>query len=140
MAKKKNKTNRNKNVDPSEIPAYVRFANPDYDTRPYEWEGWGLVIRHIRLFTDMDQAIFGRLVKGYNRGQIARYETEQAEPPIDFWSKLSMMFGLNINWIFTGKGLPYTFDHADSEERKRFYRWERLKDEKENFMQDLYGH
>ena len=126
--------------DLSTIPAYRLFCDPTgYFEEDYEWQSWGLVIRHLRDFAGMDQDIFGRLLKGYNRGQISRYETEQTEPPIDFWVKLMMTFGLNINWAMTGRGLPYITDFVDSEERKRFEKWSILIYEKENFMKELKG-
>jgi len=87
----------------------------------------------------MDQELFGRLLQGYNRGQIARYETEQAEPPIDFWLKMMRTFGLNISWAFTGKGKPYVTEFQHCEERERFEQWIALADEKTQLLRELRG-
>jgi len=120
-----------------DIPVYLWLSN--FEPEGYDWESWGLVIRHIRDFAGMDQSIFGRLLQGYTRSQISRYETEETEPPIDFWKKMVRTFGLNISWVFTGKGLPYTTDYMQCDERKRFYKWIELIDEKENFLKELRG-
>jgi len=121
------------------IPAYDRFCNPNYDDEIYKWQGWGFVIRHLREYTSMDQAVFGRLLQGYTRGQISRYEIEDTEPPIDFWVKMMRTFGVNINWVYTGQGEPYIRKFQDSEERLRFFEWARLINEKENFLKELKG-
>jgi len=121
------------------IPAEAVFASHLFLGEDYEWQSWGLVIRHLRDFTGVDQEIFGRLIQGYNRGQISRYETEQTEPPIDFWTKLMRMFGLNITWACTGKGLPYIPGFGESDERERFLKWDALISDKENFLKELKG-
>jgi len=134
------KSKKNKvGPDFSLVPAYQCFCVFEVYGEHYEWQGWGFVIRHLRDFTDMDQAIFGRLLQGYKRGQIARYETEQAEPPVDFWVKMMRFFGLNINWALTGQGKPYILEYQDSQERKRFYKWTYLITEKELFLKELEG-
>ena len=138
MAKSKKKSATSK-VDSCTIPANVCFGNTDPNAEPYEWESWGFVIRHLRDLVCMDQTAFGRLVRGYTRGQIARYETEQTEPPLDFWIKLMRVFGLNISWALTGKGKPYIEDYTESEERTRFWRWEDLRTEQKNFLEQLSG-
>ena len=139
---KKTKKNKKEAV-PSEIaviPAYDRFCNLMYDSeQPYKWQSWGLVLRHLRDYAGMDQAIFGRLLQGYTRGQISRYETEETEPPVVFWGKIMRTFGLNINWALTGEGQPYVCECQDCAERKRFYEWDRLVHEKENFLRELRG-
>lgn len=121
------------------VPAYMRFGNPTYQGNPYQWENWGLVIRHLRDFAGMDQVVFGRLLQGYTRSQIGRYETEQTEPPIDFWLKAMRTFGLNLNWAVTGEGDPYTLDYTDSVERKRFFRWVDLVRQQSDFLRELEG-
>jgi len=135
--------NRKKNsraaVSKEHVPAYKRFGDPSYQGNPYQWENWGLVIRHLRDFTGMDQVVFGRLLQGYTRSQIGRYETEQTEPPIDFWLKTMRTFGLNLNWAITGEGTPYTLDYADSVERKRFFRWVDLVRQQSDFLRELEG-
>lgn len=135
---KKNKKNKPLKL-PIQVPAYDRFCVYEVEIEHYEWQGWGLVIRHLRDFTGMDQAIFGRLLQGYKRGQIARYETEQTEPPIDFWVKMMQAFGLNINWALTGQGEPYILEYQDSQERKRFYKWVQLITDKDDFLKELKG-
>jgi len=122
-----------------EIPALDCFELLGRGGQPFEWQGWGLVIRYLRDFTDMDQSIFGRLLQGYTRGQIARYETEQAEPPIDFWVKMMRTFGLNISWALTGQGIPHITEFCDCEERKRFYKWAELLRAKVEFLWELQG-
>jgi len=121
------------------IPAYDRFFNVMYEKEPYQWQSWGLVIRHLRDYAGMDQDVFGRLLQGYTRGQIGRYETEQTEPPLDFWVKMMLTFGLNLNWVFTGQGKPYIEEYQDCKERKRFNDWIRLISDKENFLKELKG-
>jgi hypothetical protein len=122
------------------IPAKdVFFTKGVYDDNPYQWQSWGLVIRRLRAATDMDQDVFGRLLQGFTRMQISRYETEAAEPPIDFWKKMMKMFGLNICWAITGYGIPYIEDFYDSEERNRFLKWTVLINEKEGFIDELRG-
>jgi len=134
---------KNKKIKPSkppiQVPAYQRFCVLEVSGEYYEWQGWGLVLRHLRDFAGMDQAILGRLLQGYNRGQIARYETEQAEPPVDFWVKMMRAFGLNISWALTGRGLPYILEYQDSQERKRFYKWIQLIADKDDFLKELKG-
>lgn len=132
---KKNKTPKT----PDQVPAYDRFCVFELYGEHYEWQGWGLVIRHLRDFTGMDQAIFGQLLQGYQRGQIARYETEQTEPPVDFWVKMMRFFGLNISWALTGQELPYILEYQESQERKRFYKWIQLIADKEGFLKELKG-
>jgi len=126
-------------TDLPDVPACFRFCDPTYLGENYEWQSWGLVIRHLRDCAGMDQEVFGRLLKGYNRGQVSRYETEQSDPPIDFWVKLMRTFGLNVSWAITGIGKPYITEFSDCEERKRFYKWAELIDEKENFLKELKG-
>jgi len=138
MARSKN-ISQAKKADSQVSPAFICFADPIRRGKVYQWEGWGFVIRELRDLVRMDQTAFGRLVQGYTRGQIARYETEQTEPPIDFWRKLMLVFGLNINWAITGKGKSYIEDFADSEERARFWRWQELVEEKEDFLRQLSG-
>jgi len=134
---------KNKNIfnsDLSDIPVYNLFCVPGvHFEEEYEWQSWGLVIRHIRDFSGMDQDVFGRLLKGFTRFQISRYETEQTEPPIDFWVKMMRTFGLNINWAITGRGVPYVLDYRDCEERKRFEKWIVLISDKVNFLKELKG-
>ena len=124
---------------PDQVPAYDRFCDFKIYGELYDWQSWGLVIRHLRDYAGMDQELFGRLLRGFNRGQIARYETEQAEPPIDFWIKMMRVFGLNINWAMTGQGEPYILEYQNSQERKRFYKWIQLIADKENFLKELKG-
>jgi hypothetical protein len=138
MGKQKN-TSKLDSPDLLDIPAYICFADRELRGIDYQWESWGLVIRHLRDSFRMDQTIFGRLLQGYTRGQIARYETEQTEPPIDFWIKLMRTFGLNINWALTGKGLPYIEAYGGSEERRKLARWERLQADNKDFLQELRG-
>jgi len=135
------KIKKNSKAALADIPAYMLFCAHEYDNsaEPYEWQSWGLVIRNLRDFANMDQDIFGRLLQGYTRGHISRYETEQSEPTIDFWVKLVRTFGLNINWAFTGKGLPYITDYYDCEERKRFFKWIQLISDKKDFLKELKG-
>jgi len=102
-----------------------------------EWQGWGLVIRHLRDFVGVDQETFGKLIQGYNRGQISRYETEQTEPLIDFWAKLMRMFGLNITWACTGQGQPCVTGFGESEERQRLLKWDTIISKMENFLKEL---
>lgn len=87
----------------------------------------------------MDQTAFGRLLRGYTRSQISRYEKEDANPPIDFFIKLMRTFGVDLNWLFTGVGKPYTLDFQDSEERARFLHWTYLMDERMEFLNDISG-
>jgi len=138
MAKRK-KTSGPDFPDRSDIPAYMCFADRELRGVDYQWESWGLVIRHLRDFEGMDQFVFGRLLQGYTQGQISRYETEQTEPPLDFWIKLVRTFGLSISWALTGKGLPYIEAWMDSEERQRLARWERLQADNKDFLQELRG-
>jgi len=138
MGKRKNNSKPD-SPDSAYIPAYICFADKELHGVDYQWESWGLVIRHLRDCVRMDQTIFGRVLQGYTRGQIARYETEQTEPPIDFWIKLMRTFGLNISWALTGKGLPYIEAYADSEERQRLERWEHLQADNKKFLQELRG-
>lgn len=121
------------------IPACDVFCNPQLTGEAYKWTGWGLAILHLRQYGGLDQAVFGRLLRGYTRGQISRYETEATEPPIDFWIKMARTFGLNITWALTGHGTPYITDYQDCEERSRFYEWIVLIADKENFLRDLRG-
>lgn len=121
------------------VPAYLRFGDPGFEGHPYQWEGWGLVIRHLRAWAGMEQVVFGRLLQGYTRGQIGRYETEQTEPPVDFWAKMVRTFGLNLNWVFTGKGEPHVLEYGDSPERKRFFRWTELVRQQSDFLRELEG-
>lgn len=140
MAKKKKKTKKPKKTEPSDVPAWTVFCDPTFDEpygSPYQWACWGLVIRDLRGYTGLDQAIFARLIGGYNRNQVGRYEAEQVQPPIDFWTKLARMFGLNITWAMTGKGLPYVLDFADSDERNRLFLWTALADERKDFLKQL---
>lgn len=120
------------------IPSFVCFIDP-FDPEPYEWQSWGLVIKHLRDSDDIDQSTFGRLLQGYTRAQISRYETESSQPPIDFWIKLIKYFGLNLNWALTGQGVPFTLDYLDCDERKRHDKWLTLMSEKKDFLRDLKG-
>jgi transcriptional regulator with XRE-family HTH domain len=127
-------------LSPFGIPAkYCFFDKGFFETNPYEWQSYGLVIKRLREFIGMDQEIFGRLLQGYTRMQISRYEKEAAQPPIDFWIKMMKFFGLNINWLFTGKGLPYIEEFGDSEERKRLIKWVTLINNKTDFVNQLRG-
>ena len=137
---KNNRKISHSSVDVAEIPAYDAFCGPDHQKEPYEWQCWGLVIRHLRDYSGMDQATFGQLLRGYNRMQISRYETESAEPPIDFWVKMMRIFGLNITWAFTGKGRPYVKEYCDSDERQRLFKWTTLLSEKKEFLTELRGY
>lgn len=124
------------------IPAKELFHDDERIKRNediYVWLGWGLIIKHLRQFMDIDQEIFGRLLSGYTRMQISRYEKEQAEPPIDFWIKMVKMFGLSISWVFTGEGIPYIEEFKDSEERLRFCKWSCLISDKQDFINELKG-
>ena len=135
----KSKKNKDGETFSVVVPAYDCFCGFDMQDEPYKWHGWGLVIRHLRDYANMDQTVFGRLLQGYTRGQIARYETEQTEPPIDFWVKMSYTFGLNIHWALTGTGEPYILEHQNCPLRKRFYEWIELISNKENFLKELEG-
>jgi len=126
-------------IQPFEIPACMCFCNPALRGSDYQWTSWGLAIRHLRDHVGLDQATFGSLVQGYTRGQIARYETEQAEPPIDFWIKLMRCFGLSVDWAMTGKGLPYVGGFKDCEDRKRYHNWQYLRLQSEEFLNELRG-
>lgn len=119
------------------IPAVDVFAEPG--KKPYEWAGWGLVIRHLRDFTGMDQSVFGRMLRGYTRTQISRYETEATEPPVSFWITVMRMFGVNLNWVLAGEGPPCTSEFAESEERQRLLSWTRMMTERDDFLTDLCG-
>jgi len=121
----------------TDIPAFACFAQAGPDVPPYQWEGWGLVVKKLRLYSGLDQTLFGRLLSGYTRGQIARFETEQTQPPMDFWRKLSLTFGLNLTWAITGKGKCYTMDPRHSDESKRFLRWRRQIQQGGDFLKDL---
>lgn len=133
------KKKSNKSADLVDIPAYGRFCDINYDNEEYVWQSWGLVIRHLRDFANMDQEVFGRLIQGYTRGQIGRYETEQTEPPIAFWEKMACTFGLNLTWAITGIGKPYILEYRDSKERKRLEQWLILLTDKDNFLKELKG-
>jgi hypothetical protein len=138
---KKNKKNEKK-ITPAEAPyitAESCFCDIEVRGEPYEWVSWGLVIRHLRDFIGMDQELFGRLLQGYNRGQIARYETEQAEPPIDFWIKMMRTFGLNISWALTGHGEPFITEFKESEERKRLDQRIIITGDKAEILRELRG-
>jgi hypothetical protein len=126
----------------TDIPAYNRFCDPGMndDNMPYKWQSWGLVIRHLRDFIGLDQDIFGRLLQGYTRGQISRFEKEESEPPIDFWRKMMFTFGLNINWALTGEGLPYIIEYQNCKERSRLNDWINLIFEKKTFLNELKGY
>jgi len=95
----------------------------------YKYQGWGLVIRHIREFVKMDQITFGRLLGGYSRGHISRYELEQSQPPIDFWVKMMRTFGLNINWTLTGQGRKYVSYFKNTKEQEKIFKWLRINEE-----------
>lgn len=141
MKKKKNNTAEpGVKGDPAgEVPAYDLFCNELMHGERYEWQSWGLVLRHLRDFAGMDQAVFGRLLRGYTRAQISRYETERSEPPVDFWVKIAKTFGLNITWALTGKGQPHTTDFCEGEEMAKFYKWIILINEKADFLKELQG-
>lgn len=113
---------KNKNFN-RHIPAENVFILDFKPGEEYTWAGWGLVIRHLRQSCNMDQTVFGRFIGGYTRAQISRYEKETSEPPIDFWIKMMKIFGLNISWALTGKGLPYIEEYQDSGERNTFLKW-----------------
>lgn len=131
---KKNKKNK---IFCSWIAAKHVFAPEVAREGHYKWQGWGLVIREIREHAGMDQTVFGRLLRGYTRAQISRYEKEAAEPPIDFWVKMAKFFGLNISWALTGEGESYIEDFQDTEERERFIEWIVLITEQEDFVKKL---
>jgi len=122
---------------PEHIPAFACFGLSSPDVPAYQWEGWGLVVKKLRVCSGLDQTVFGRLLVGYTRGQIARYETEQTEPPLDFWRKVAATFGLSLTWAITGKGKCYTMDHYYSDESKRFLRWRRRIQQGGDFLKDL---
>jgi transcriptional regulator with XRE-family HTH domain len=123
----------------SYIPACSCFCDPTYKGEKYYWQDWGLVIRDLREYTGMDQAIFGRLLQGYTRGQISRFELDETEPPIDFWRKIMRTFGLNITWALTGTGCPFIEEFSDSKERKRFLEWSHLVTDREDFLKKMSG-
>ena len=116
-------------------PAKSFFCDRGPQEPKYEWVGWGPLIRHLREWMDVDQSLFGRLLRGYTRPQIARYEKEAAEPPLDFWIKFMKTFGLNLNWVFSGEGVPYVEEYENSPERERFMRWTVLSSEKREFLE-----
>lgn len=119
------------------IPAQGCFCSCESQDKQYQWVSWGLVIYDIRRFVGMDQINFGRLISGYTRSQIARYESEQAEPPIDFWIRIMKVLGLNINWALTGKGKPYIEEFQESDERKKYINWEKIEDERLEYLKKL---
>jgi transcriptional regulator with XRE-family HTH domain len=123
----------------SYIPARSCFCDPAYKGEKYCWQTWGLVIRDLREYAGMDQAVFVRLLRGYTRGQISRFEIDETEPPIDFWHKMMRTFGLNITWALTGTGCPFIEEFSDSEERKRFLEWSHLIADKEDFLKKISG-
>ncbi len=119
------------------IPAHAIYCEPQTGIKPFGvWLGWGTVIRQIRNWVGIDQELFGRLIRGYTRSQIGRYEKEAAEPPIDFWIKMMRTFGLSINWALTGKGVPYVIEYIDSEEYERFLKWSSIMDTKKELFED----
>ena len=136
--KNKKKRTQQKKTD---SPAWSIFCDPSLDgpENMFEWCGWGGVIRRIRKHTGMDQTDFGRLIRGYARNQISRYEKEEAEPPIDFWVKIQDMFGINLNWAFTGKGDPCLANFKDTPDTERFYKWTAYLADKESFFIDFKG-
>jgi hypothetical protein len=134
-----NKNKKNSEPDLSSAPAFGVFCDPVNNPEPYEYISWGLVIRQLRDSTNLDRALFGRLIGGYSMQQIGRYEKEQTEPPIDFWLKMMKKFGLNITWAMSGHGNPCIAGFDESDERKKFLTWIFKAAEKDDFLRELKG-
>lgn len=114
MSKKKH------NPPATETPggfAWGRFCSVGAD--PYTWRGWGDVIRELREWCDMGQEEFGAFFN-VSKVMLGRYERQQAEPPIPFWVGMARTFGLNLSWVFTGRGCPWVPGFEDTEEMQRF--------------------
>lgn len=123
------------------IPCQFCFCPPATGIKgpgiPAEWKGWGPAIRDMRDFLGIDQTTFGKLIIGYTRSQISRFEMELTEPPIDFWVKLAKYFGINITWILTGSGMPYTEEFLESDERRRYQIWSELYESSSKVLVEL---
>lgn len=68
-----------------------------------EFQSWNQVIRDIRKGHNLTQAQLGQILE-LNYQQIARYESGQVEPPIQFWRRFSEYFKVNIAWLLFGDG------------------------------------
>lgn len=68
---------------------------------------FGNAVERVRWALRLSQAAFGAMLEGYTQTNIARYETGETEPPLDFWRKFGRSFGLNLTWVIIGSGDPY---------------------------------
>jgi transcriptional regulator with XRE-family HTH domain len=68
-----------------------------------EFRSWNQVVRDIRKGHNLTQAQLGQILE-FNYQQIARYESGQVEPPIQFWRRFSEYFKVNIAWLLFGEG------------------------------------
>jgi len=118
----------------ADIPACACFAHGDPKNPALAWQGPAWVVKRLRHYAAMEQAFMARFIGGYTRGQICRYESGQTMPPLDFWLKLLLTFGLNLNWALTGKGKPYVIDFYHCPQQQRFIQWHRLKQEQRRLL------
>jgi transcriptional regulator with XRE-family HTH domain len=85
--------------------------------RPYRHFGQG--IQWIRDALQLTQDEFGALLEGFSQANIARYESGNVDPPLDFWRKFARAFSVNLTWVITGEGGPYDGIVSQSAERAR---------------------
>lgn len=68
---------------------------------------FGYTIGQVRKSLGLSQGDFGAMLEGFSQTNIARYETGDTEPPIEFWRKFTRLFGISVSWAITGEGQPY---------------------------------
>ncbi len=68
---------------------------------------FGNAIERVRKALELSQGEFGAMLEGFSQSNIARYESGETEPPLDFWRKFARGCGLNLTWCITGEGNPY---------------------------------
>ena len=80
---------------------------------------FGYVIAQVRKAIGFTQGEFGALLEGFSQPNVARYESGDTDPPLEFWRKFAKAFSLNLVWVFTGEGKPYLNECANEEARAR---------------------
>lgn len=103
---------------------------------------FGQAIEMVRTSLQLTQSEFGAMLEGFSQTNVARYESGETEPPLEFWRKLGRGLGIGLSWAIAGEGDVYLPGWRGTAERERMQRYMRglfATGRGENFAAAGYG-
>ena len=64
-------------------------------------------IKQMRKILRINQSELSNALKNTTRGTISNWERDNSRPSSTHLSKMCTLFGVNLNWLLTGEGLPF---------------------------------